>query len=83
MIEPQKCLSRIRSNDDDYMDALYDLLIYVRAAKGIRANAELDEFMLSVFAHTSTSRQHQHQYDKRRLTGTSRRAIQANSTFPA
>lgn len=64
MFSPQQCISKFLKDPED-ADMLYELLAWVRSAKGIMDQAEVDEFMSGLYARTSDGGKHRKGHDRK------------------
>ena len=85
MVSPQDCVSRILCNDPESADSLYDLLVWVKAAKNeLLKESELELLMVSVYSKTTDSENHRRERDKKILAIPSRKSdVQQDSKLAA
>lgn len=84
MFSPQKCLSQVIPDNPEDVDRFYDLLNWIRSAKGIMELSEVDELMASIYGKTTDGLKHRHDYDKRNSRVRHRVTVEeSESKFPA
>lgn len=67
MIDPRQCASQILDTDPELADPLYDLIIWIREAKGALSQAQMDQLEADIYSRTHDAETRRTQYRKMRL----------------